>query len=34
MERNAAFHLTKKDIEAVKGATLGTHGIKQADGTW
>lgn len=34
MDRNARFTLTAKDIEAVKGATLGTHGIIQADGTY
>lgn len=34
VNRNAAFALTHRDIEAVKGATLGTHGIKQKDGSW
>jgi hypothetical protein len=33
MNRNAAFPLTARDIEAVKNATLGTHGIIQADGS-
>ena len=34
MNRDARFTLTKKDIAAVRKATLGTHGIVQADGTY
>ena len=34
MKREAAFQLTPRDIEAVKKATLGTHGIIQSDGSW
>ena len=34
VDRNAKFKLTQRDIEAVKGATLGTHGVIQKDGTY
>jgi hypothetical protein len=34
MKREAAFQLTKQDVEAVKSATLGTHGVLQEDGTY
>jgi hypothetical protein len=34
MNRDAAFKLTDADVEAVRAATLGTHGIVQADGTY
>jgi hypothetical protein len=32
MDRNATLALTKKDKRAAKKATLGTHGMVQADG--
>lgn len=33
MDRNACVKLTKRDKQAAKAATLGTHGIIQKDGT-
>jgi uncharacterized protein with FMN-binding domain len=33
MNRNATIKLTAADKEAAKGATLGTHGIVQANGS-
>jgi hypothetical protein len=33
MNRNATIRLTAKDKAAAKRATLGTHGMVQADGT-
>jgi hypothetical protein len=32
VNRNATLKLTKKDKLAAKKATLGTHGMRQADG--
>jgi hypothetical protein len=33
MNRNATIKLTEADKAAAKGATLGTHGVVQANGT-